>query len=414
MSTSEKITFPNGRGQELAARLELPDAPPAAYAVFAHCFTCSKDVAAASRVSRALRDRGFGVLRFDFTGLGNSDGDFANTNFSSNVADLVAAAEHLRATRGVPALLVGHSLGGAAVLAAAGRIPGVRAVATIAAPSDPAHVLHLLRDDLDAVEADGSAEIELAGRRFRIEKHFVEDLREQTFGEAVRALDAALLVLHSPTDEVVSIDHARRLYELARHPKSFVALDGADHLLTRREDSQFVADVLSVWARRYLEEPGTAPAAAPAPPAELEPGEVRVTSLDGPFRQTVRAGRHAWIADEPASVGGADSGPTPYDELLAALGTCTSMTLAMYARRKGWPLEGVDVRLRHDREHSRDCEDCPEKDARIDVLSADLALRGPLDDEQRARLLEIAHRCPVHRTLMGEKRIDLRLVDAPS
>ncbi len=413
MSTSEKVTFRNGRGQELAARLELPDEPPAALALFAHCFTCSKDVAAASRVSRALRDRGFGVLRFDFTGLGNSDGDFANTNFSSNVDDLVAAADYLRETRRAPALLVGHSLGGAAVLAAAGRLPEVRAVATIAAPSDPAHVLHLLRDDLADIEEGGAAEVELAGRRFRIERQFVEDLRAQTFGAAVRGLDAALLVMHSPVDEVVSIEHARGLYELARHPKSFVALDGADHLLSRREDSQFVADVLAAWARRYVGAEAAAPPSA-ATSTPTAPGEVVVRSLDGPFRQRVRAGRHAWIADEPASVGGADSGPTPYDELLAALGTCTSMTLAMYARRKRWPLEGVEVRLRHDREHARDCEDCEEQDARIDVLSADLELRGPLDDEQRARLLEIAHRCPVHRTLTNEKRIDLRLVAGAS
>ena len=416
---SEKLEFENGRGAMLAARLERPAGEPIATALFAHCFTCSKDVAAASRISRGLRARGFAVLRFDFTGLGNSEGDFANTNFSSNLDDLVAAAAALGERVAPPALLVGHSLGGAAVLAAADRIEGVRAVATIGAPSRPQHVEHLFADRKDTIESEGSAEVELAGRRFRIEKQFIDDLDTHDILGRLASLDGALLFLHSPIDEVVALEHARELYMAAKHPKSFISLDGADHLLSDPEDSAYVAEVLAAWAGRYVVERGetagspmgrTSAVASPAvPPARtdrpLADGVVRVSPAGGKFTHSVRAGEHAWLADEPTAVGGDDRGPNPYDFLLAALGTCTAMTLSMYAERKGWSFEGATVDLSHDRIHARDCEECTSKEGRVDRITRSIELHGSLDPEQRARLLEIADRCPVHRTLVGEKTI---------
>jgi putative redox protein len=382
-----KFEFDNGRGQRLAGRLEEPLEPARAYALFAHCFTCSKDIAAATRISQALVERGIGVLRFDFTGLGNSEGDFANENFSSNVQDLLSAASAMASAGKAPQLLVGHSLGGAAVLAAAGDVDSVRAVTTIAAPSDPGHVTHLLADRIETIRHRGEAEVELAGRRFRIQRQFLEDLDGQRLDPRVRQLKRALLVLHSPSDRLVEIDQARRIFEMARHPKSFVSLDDADHLLSRPRDSEYAAETIAAWASRYLPAP-----AVPDAPAEGE--SVVVTSLPR-LAQRVQARQHVGRGDEPTRLGGNDSGMTPYEYLLAALGTCTSMTLRMYANRKEWPLEQVRVALRHDRTHASDAEG----EGRVETLSRTLELAGPLDDAQRARLLEIADRCPVHRTL---------------
>ena len=317
-------------------------------------------------------------------------------------------------------LLVGHSLGGAAVLAAAPRpARACEAVATIGAPSEPAHVRRLFTPIEPELEEHGEARIELAGRPFTIRKQFLEDLDEQRTSERLARMQAALLILHSPLDDVVSIEHARKLYQAARGAKSFVTLEDADHLLTRREDSLYVADVLAAWSSRYLSqaaEPAsvgsTSPSVAAAGPGGPDAGEVHVTSTAEPFLQEVRVGRHAFFADEPESIGGADRGPGPYDFLLAALGTCTAMTLAMYARHKGLPLEGVGVRLRHDRVHTKDCADCatsPDVAPRVDRLLREIELRGPLDDAQRARMLEIADRCPVHRTLEGPLEIPTRL-----
>ncbi len=394
-----KIEFPNRDGHLLAGRLELPEsgAPPHGFAVFAHCFTCSKDTAAASRVSRALAARGFGVLRFDFTGLGGSDGDFANTSFSSNVADLVAAAEWLTREHGAPQLLIGHSLGGAAVLRAAPRIDSVRAVATIGAPSEPGHVDHLFADRACDIRTDGKAEVSIAGRRFTIQREFLEDLAEHNLLAGLPDLGKATLIMHSPVDEIVGIDHARKLYQALRHPKSFVTLDDADHLLTRQRDALYVADVLAAWASRYLPERDEPAAAADAP----EQGEVVVAERpDMRYAQLVRAGRHELTADEPESVGGADTGPDPYSYVLAGLGACTSMTLRMYAERKGWPLDHVEVDLRHAKVHASDCAECEGREGRVDRIERVVKIVGPgLDAEQRTRLLEIADRCPVHRTL---------------
>ncbi|GAA5175941.1 bifunctional alpha/beta hydrolase/OsmC family protein [Pseudonocardia eucalypti] len=394
-----KLEFTGATGARLAARLDLPDSPPRAYALFAHCFTCNKDVVAAARIARALTAHGIAVLRFDFTGLGGSGGDFGHTDFSSNVADVVCAAEYLRDHAGPVSLLVGHSLGGAAVLAAAHRIEGVRAVATIAAPADPGHVLRLLDEHRADIERDGEAHVTLAGRKFRIRKEFLDDIAGQPQSERIAHLGAALMVVHSPVDELVGVENARRIFETARHPKSFVAVDGADHLLTKRADAEYVAGVLAAWASRYV---GEAPSPAEDRPAE---GTVVVSENGaGPFGQRVLVGRHELTADEPEPVG-SDGGPSPYDLLLAGLGACTSMTMRMYAQRKGLPLDRATVRLRHSRIHASDCADCETKVGRLDRIDREIVLEGALTEEQRRSLLEIADKCPVHRTLHSEVEI---------
>src|SRR3954452_19755824 len=351
----ERVDFLNSRGQSLAALLELPDREPVATALFAHCFTCGKDNLAAKRIAETLAQHGIAVLRFDFTGLGMSEGEFARTDFSSNVADLVAAADHLRNTRQAPALLIGHSLGGAAVLAAAGRVPEARAVATIAAPSDPAHVTGLFKDKLAEIRARGEVEVALAGRAFRIRREFLDDVAEQKVIEAVVGLRKALLVLHSPTDDIVGIDNASRIFLPARHPKSFVSLADPDHLLPRRSDSIYAAHVIAAWAERYL-------AAAPQPQAAADAGPRPVVVSEtraGTLQQAVAIGPHRLTADEPVAAGGRgrgagppweplaaggrDSGPSPYELLLAGLGACTAMTLRLYAERKKLALRRVSV-----------------------------------------------------------------------
>ena len=397
---SERFDFPNARGERLAALLDLPAGVPRAYALFAHCFTCGKDVHAAKRIADRLKDHGIAVLRFDFTGLGGSGGEFANTTFSSNIADLVAAADHLRKTRAAPALLVGHSLGGAAVLSAAWQIPEVKAVATIAAPADPIHVTGLIKEHVAAIRAKGEVEVTLAGRPFRIRREFLDDIGEQQLDARISGLRRALLILHSPIDDTVGIENASHIFLTARHPKSFVSLDGADHLLSRAKDSAYAADVIAAWATRYVD---MKPAAATETTA---PGEVVVTeTLRSHLQQEVAAGRHRLLADEPAAVGGNDSGPTPYDLLLAALGTCTSMTVRLYAERKALPLERVSVRLTHSRVHAEDCENCETREGKVDRIERVIAFEGALDDAQRKKLLEIADKCPVHRTLTSEINI---------
>lgn len=397
------IHFPGAFGTPLAARLDMPAQKPLAYALFAHCFTCSKDSLAATRISAALTERGFGVLRFDFTGLGGSEGDFANTNFSSNVADLVAAANWLRDEHAAPAILIGHSLGGAAVLAAAHEIPEAKAVATIGAPFDPGHVQHLFGDAASVIKADGEAEVTLAGRTFNIRKQFLDDLAGQDSAARIAALRKALLIFHSPRDTTVNIDNAARIFIAAKHPKSFVSLDTADHLLTGKADAVYVAAVLAAWASRYM-------TVNESDSIVVAPGVVTVSEAhDGKFAQAIRAGAHAVRADEPASVGGDDSGFTPYDLLLAGLGACTSMTLRMYADQKKWPLEHVSVHLVHRKVHAEDCAECETRDGKVDRIEREIAITGDLDDAQRARLLEIADKCPVHRTLHSEVSITTQL-----
>jgi len=395
----EKVQFSNGRGELLAALLELPDTPARAYALFAHCFTCGKDIAAAARISRGLTARGIGVLRFDFTGLGGSDGEFANTNFSSNVADLIAAADFLRATGRAPSLLIGHSLGGTAALFAGGEIPEVTAVVTIGAPATPEHVLSQFHADLDEIEVRGEAEVSLAGRSFRIQKQFLDDLRERSLDDVIGHWKRSLLILHAPFDEVVSIDEAGKIFQAARHPKSFISIDGADHLLSDLSRAQYVASTIAAWAESYLPDP-TAERSV-----EVEQGTVFVGEGNRRFLRDIYSDDHYWLADEPRRLGGDNLGPDPYEHLLAALGACTSMTIRMYANRKSWPLEDIDVQLSHSREYLEDCEDCGEDGKHLEVLSRVITLTGPLDDAQRARLMEIADRCPVHRTLEGNLEI---------
>ena len=402
---SEKITFTGALGETLAARLDTPATPPRAYVLFAHCFTCTKDIFAASRIARTLNDAGFAVFRFDFTGLGHSNGEFANTNFSSNVQDLVAAADFLRTTKTAPAVLVGHSLGGAAVLAAAPHIAEVRAVATIGAPADPGHLSHLFAESLDEIEAQGEAQVTLAGRSFTIRKQFLDDIRGRRLAEDIGAMRKALLVLHSPHDDTVGIDNAATIFQAARHPKSFVSLDDADHLLTRRADAEYAANVIAGWASRYVP-------ATDVPEATAQEGEVTVVEThENPFAQSIAAGPHHLRADEPANMGGGNSGPTPYDLLLSGLGACTAMTVRMYARRKKIALDDVVVRLRHEKIHAADCESCETRAGRVDRIERTIELRGSLDDATRQRLLEIADKCPVHRTLTNEVVIETRAAE---
>jgi len=403
---SERFQFEGEGGHQLAAALDLPDRAPIAYALFAHCFTCGKDVLAARRMALALADKGIAVLRFDFTGLGSSEGDFANATFSSNVADLVRAANHLRATRKAPTLLIGHSLGGAATLAAAGKIPEARAVVTIAAPSDPNHVTGLFADRLDEIRRNGRAEVSLAGRPFPITREFLDDIAEHELMRHVTGLHKALLVMHAPTDDTVGIENATRIFIAARHPKSFVSLADADHLLSNRRDTDYAAEVIAAWASRYIGAPAVATEAANAP-RQVVVQETR----NSKFQQTVTVGPHRLAADEPVAAGGEDSGPGPYDFLLTALGACTSMTMRLYADRKALPLDRVTVTLKHSKIHAKDCEECETREGMLDQIDRVIGMEGALDADQRTRLMEIADKCPVHRTLTSEVRILTRAAD---
>jgi len=403
---TERITFPGHDGTELAARLDMPEGPHLATALFAHCFTCSKDIPAARRIAARLAAMGIAVLRFDFTGLGHSGGEFANTDFSSNVTDLVKAADYLDGRGMAPALLIGHSLGGAAVIRAAGRIDSVKAVVTLGAPHDPEHVTHNFADALPEIAEKGVAPVNLGGREFCISHAFVEDVRGEKLDAALHDMKAALLVMHAPRDEVVGIDNAATIFQAKKHPKSFVTLDTADHLISRGADAEYAAEVIAAWARRYVE------LAPVAPPTGAPEGIVRVTEADAEgFLQDIQSGpTHHLLADEPRSVGGTDRGLSPYGLVAAGLGACTSMTIRMYARRKGWPLTGVSVDICHDKVHAEDAAGNGQP-GKIDRFTRKIRLSGDLDSEQRARLLEIADKCPVHRTLSHGAQVDSTLVD---
>jgi putative redox protein len=391
----QRFSFQNSYGQTLSARIELPsNQKPAAFALFAHCFTCSKDLLAVKNISRALNEEGIGVMRFDFTGLGQSEGDFADSNFSSNVQDLVAAANALAAEFEAPQLIIGHSLGGAAAIFAASEIESIKAVATIGSPSQPEHVQHLLKGSLDTIAENDSALVNIGGRDFTIKKQFVDDLQNRNMFKVVKALRKPILVLHSPQDTTVGIQNAADIYSAAMHPKSFVSLDGADHLLSRKTDSTYAGSIIAGWASRYLD----------LSKNETFRAENQVSVHIGSegFTTDIVAGKHALRADEPESVGGDNFGPNPYDLLLASLGACTAMTIRMYADRKGWPLEDVFVHLAHDKKHASDCDSCETTSGKIDHIEKSIEIIGELDDTQRKRLLEIADKCPVHRTLHSE------------
>lgn len=401
---TERITFAGHNGSQLAARLDLPDGPVLATALFAHCFTCSKDIPAARRISARLAAMGIAVLRFDFTGLGHSDGEFANTTFTSNVEDLIAAAQYLDGRKMAPALLIGHSLGGAAVLRARAGIPSVKAVVTLGAPADPGHVSHHFEEALPQIEQEGSAEVTLGGRPFRIGKAFVDDISQTALTPAIADLRAALLILHAPQDDTVSIDNAAAIFQAAKHPKSFVTLDDADHLITRAPDAEYAADVITAWVSRYVK------LSPPAPPPGAPEGVVRVTEADpNGFLQDIQSGpRHHAVADEPISYGGTDRGMSPYGFVASGLGACTSMTIRMYARRKNWPLTSVAVDVCHNKVHAQDAGLASE--GKVDLFRRKIRLIGPLSQEQRTKLLEIADKCPVHRTLEASAHITTELL----
>lgn len=385
------VTFSNASGQLLSGRLEMPvDGKPHAFALFAHCFTCTKNLTAIRTIARALSLMGIAVLRFDFTGLGQSEGEFWQTGLSSDVSDLVSAADFLKQEYRAPVLAIGHSLGGAAVLMAARSLPTVQAVATIGAPCDPVHVRHLLRQGLDIIEREGAAMVDIGGRPFQIKKEFLEDLKSFEPEQAIRQLGKALLLLHSPQDNVVNIENAAAVYQAARHPKSFISLDGADHMLTQPQDSLYAGELIACWARRYI----------PFPQPEPLRARNRVAVRTGPDSLTteIKAGNHSLLADEPEEVGGFGLGPTPYDLVTAGLGACTAMTLRLYADRKKWPLTNVLVHLHHEKIHELDSEN-PDQQALLDHIWREIELEGDLTEEQRQRLLEIAEKCPVHKTL---------------
>ena len=397
-----KVTFKNSEGNELSGYLEFPlNREPHSFVLFAHCFTCNKNFFAVKNIARALTSDGYGVLRFDFAGLGESEGDFADTNFSGNVEDLVAAARFLEEEHQAPELLVGHSLGGAAVVFAAEQIPSVRAVATIGAPSSPTHVKHLLKSGIDEIKENGLANVNVGGRNFTIKEQFLEDLNTKELQQLVKNLDIALLILHSPQDMVVEIANAEELYIAAKHPKSFVSLDGADHLLTHAKDSIYAGDVIAAWAKRYLEIPEQ-------PDLETKHEVVANLGAEG-FTTQMRAGKHFFTIDEPESFGGKDFGPSPYDFLSGALAACTSMTIQMYVRRKKWSVENVETHVNHQKNHAEDCEQCELKAAKIDVFEREIIIKGDLDEKQKEKILEIADKCPVHRTLHNEVKITTEL-----
>lgn len=408
----KRLAFDNRSGHRLSARLDMPlDEAPVAFALFAHCFTCGKDLKAAYNISRALTQEKIAVLRFDFTGLGESQGDFADTSFSSNVEDIVDAAQYLAEAFAAPAILIGHSLGGAAVIQAARHIPSAKAVAVIGAPADPAHVFRHFGDAAETIREAGAADVTISGRTFKIKRRFLDDLASNRMSEAIAGLKRALIIFHAPTDDVVGVDNAGRIFQAARHPKSFVSLDRADHLLSRAEDSIYVGTVIAAWARKYVALPKPAPDAPP-------PSDNRLTVRIGEERYATEivAGGHSLTADEPESVGGTDTGPTPYDLLVASLGACTAITLRMYADRRNWPLTAVTVRLRHEKVHAEDCKACDSGKGAVDRIEREIELTGALTAEQRQRLAEIAERCPVHRTLHGEIQLETRLApdSAPS
>ncbi len=403
---SEKITFEGSLGEPLAGRLEIPDGPVRAYALFAHCFTCSKDIFAAARIAGALAERNIAVLRFDFTGLGASGGDFSNTNFTSNIDDLIRAAGYLRDNYEAPKLLIGHSLGGAAVLAAAQDVPESVGVATIGAPASAEHVAHNFGDRLRIIEEQGEAEVQLAGRPFRIRKQFLDDITSQNVDARIASMRKALIVFHSPVDQTVGIENAAQIFQAAKHPKSFVSLEQADHLLSKRADAVYVAEVLSTWATRYL---GERPAENKVTPKGIEGDVIVGETRAGKFQQQVLIGPHTFMADEPASIGGMESGPTPYDLLLAGLGACTSMTMRLYADRHNIPANKVEVTLKHNKIHATDCETCETKNSKIDYIERTIKIDGDVSPEQRTKLLEIADKCPVHKTLHSEVTITSRL-----
>ncbi len=399
----QKVVFTNKDEEKLAGRLELPlNQKPHNFVIFAHCFTCTKNLTAIKNIGRALTDAGFGVLRFDFTGLGESEGDFENTNFSGNVADLIEAANFLEKNYGSPSLIIGHSLGGAAAIFAAAKIESIRAVAVINAPSHPSHVLHLLKNSKTEITQNGKAKVNLGGIDFTIKKQFLDDLENKPLQKVVASFRKALLILHSPQDKMVGIKNAEEIYRAAHHPKSFVSLDGVDHLLSKKEDSLYVGNIIASWASRYVEIP---------PVEEIKSKSKVAARLNGNegFTTRLKLGDHSCVADEPTEFGGDNFGPSPYEFLSAGLAACTVMTLQMYARRKKWALDNVICHINYSKEHAVDCQHCEDDAAKIDTFTREINITGNISQEQKQKLLEIAAKCPVHKTLHSPTQIITKL-----
>lgn len=394
---SKKVYFNNADGLKLAAYLDFPiDGEPRAYALFAHGFTLTKHLKSITHINRALAAKGIAVLRFDFAGLAESEGDFADTSFSSNVSDIVSAARFLELEYQAPKILIGHSLGGSAMLVAAGHIPSAKAVSTIGAPCDPSHIMHIFEGKEEELKRSGEVEVSIGGRPFKLKQQFLDDVREAETCAAIHHLKKALLIFHSPVDEIVDLKHAQRIYEAALHPKSFISLDQADHLLSKEADAQYVGSVIASWADKYV----------PVREVEWDSGPHAVRVRTGSTYYTeIKSGGHGLLADEPTRLGGSDRGPTPYGLLVSALGSCTSITLRMYADRKEWDVDGINVYLNHEKVHAKDCEECPESTHKIDHIERLIEVKGNLDATQRKRLLEVADLCPVHRTLHGKIHI---------
>lgn len=395
---SIKVSFKNSESIELKGILELPTGRnPHTYVLFAHCFTCNKNFHAPTNISRSLSRQGYAVLRFDFTGLGESEGDFPDTNFSGNVEDLIAASEFLSKEYEAPKILIGHSLGGAASLFAAKSIPSIKCIATINAPSSLEHVQKHFSGSLKEISEKGSADVKIGGRSFKIKEQFIKDLKKNSDQTALDEITTALLILHSPQDDIVPISHAEKLYRAAKHPKSFISLDGADHMLSNKKDSQYAGKMIAAWAEKYL---------------DLNEEEEVVTDhqviaelgKEG-FTTTISVGKHHFIADEPKSLGGMELGPNPYEFVSSGLAACTSMTIQMYARRKKWEIEKVETHVSYNKKYASDCENCEDKSAKIDTFQREIIIKSELDEKQLNRLLEIADKCPVHKTLTSVAEI---------
>ncbi len=399
---SSKIQFPNSENELLAARLELPvDKKASQYAIFAHCFTCNKNLTAVRAISRALTQKGIGVLRFDFTGLGESEGEFSDTNFSSNVSDLISAHNFLKDNYNAPTLVIGHSLGGAAALITASTLDSIQAVVTIGSPSDPKHVVHLFDESIEQINAQGRAQVNIGGRPFEIKQQFLSDLKEKNMPKIVKSIRKPLLILHSPQDNTVEVKNAAEIYGWAHHPKSFVSLDGADHLLSDKQDALYVGDVIGSWSDRYLPQPKTKTLKSTA--------QVLARSTEEKFTTEILAEGFSFVADEPKELGGNEFGPSPYSFVASGLAACTAMTIKMYAQRKGWNIEKLDVEVNHGKDYAKDCEDCESPKTKIDQFERIISIEGDFSEKELNRMLEIANKCPVHKTLEATSEIKTRL-----
>ena len=400
----QSFSFTNKNGYELSAQIEFPvDQKPLAFAIFAHCFTCSKNLLAIKHISRGLTSKGIAVLLFDFTGLGSSEGDFESTTFTSNIQDIFAAADYLSENYEAPKIIIGHSLGGAAALFAGAQLDCIEAVVTIGAPFDPYHVTKLLAEKVDEIQEKGKATVDIGGRPFTIAKGFIDDLKNHEPVEVAKKLRKALLILHSPQDTIVGIENAAKMYSAALHPKSFISLDGADHLLSKKADSSYAGNMIAAWVKKYLNPDNKKPALK-------SKSQVVSKTEQSSYTTEIKAGNHHFLADEPEEVGGADLGPSPYELLSSSLAACTSMTLHMYAARKKWDLQEAIVHVDHNKEYAQDCDNCEQSGAKIDHFNRQIELVGELDGEKRQRLLQIADKCPVHKTLHNSAVIKTELV----